>query len=69
MEMKAMLPYYVMNSLEIIFGIIFFIAAYKFLTVKTDKKLYRYFGIAYLAISILSFVTLGWIVEVSGMDV
>lgn len=62
-----MLPYYIVNNLEIIFGIFFLIAGYKFLTVKTDQRIYKCLGIAYVVISVLSFTALGFSVKESGL--
>lgn len=62
-----MLPYYIVNTMEIIFGIFFLVAAFKFLTKKTDDKRYKILGVAYIAISVLSFTALGISVQESGI--
>ncbi|WP_121616842.1 hypothetical protein [Virgibacillus halodenitrificans] len=59
--------YYIVNILEIFFGIFFLIAAFKFFTTKTEAISYKCLGLAFLVISILSFTVLGLSVQESGI--
>lgn len=62
-----MLLFYIVNIIEMFFGIFFLIAAYKFITAKTETRLYKCLGVAFFAISILSFTALGLSVQESGI--
>lgn len=62
-----MLHWYLFNIFEIIVGIVFFVAAIKFLVKKKHHKTYLYFGIMYLFMSILSIIALLISVHVSGI--
>lgn len=62
-----MLHWYLINTMEIIFGIIFLIAGYKFISKKNAPKIYKHLGLIYFGVSILSFTALGISVHVSGL--
>lgn len=63
-----MLHWYLINTIELTFGIIFLVAAFKFLTLKvkgTNK--YKQLGAVFLLLSGMSFIALKLTVESSGI--
>ncbi|MEX3623588.1 hypothetical protein [Viridibacillus arvi] len=64
-----MVLWYLINTIEIIFGIFFLMAAIKFFFKKEQIRNFKYIGLAFLCISILSFTALAICVRVSGITV